>query len=163
MKRFLFLVLVTVSLSAFCLASCGEKNETKNYTLLKDYFGSEILVTEKYESFSFIMAGGEITFISPEILKNAKIFSAEDKLLLQTSEYEIMLPEGFSKSIGSICKLFQTIKSGNFSDFKFENENIIFGDCQIKPEDDYIIFKTNDKEYTIQKRTKENEKDTSRS
>lgn len=145
------------------LTSCGDNKEKTDFNLLKDYFGTELLVTEKNNSFSFVLSNGKATVISPKILKDAEIFMEEENIKIKTTEYEIKLPEGFSSSLHYFYNIFQAVKSDIFSDFKSEHGKIIFGNCSLEAKEDYIILKTTDKEYILQKRTKENEKDFSRS
>lgn len=163
MKRLLFFLLITISLSLINLTSCEGNKEKNDFDLLKDYFSTELLVSEKNDCLSFVLSNGKITVISPEILKDSEILMEEENIKIKTAEYEIRLPEGFSGSLRSFYSLFTDVESNNFSDFKSEHGKIIFKGCELEAKEDGIILKTNDKEYILQKRTKENEKDFSRS
>jgi hypothetical protein len=110
------------------------------------------------------MSDDKITLKSPEILCGEEIYIGEETASSKLKGYEISLPAGFIKSLSSIYHFRQSLSQMNPTDLKIENGTIYYESCFVKIKENEFVFKVQDKEFIITKRTdKENEKNISNS
>ena len=157
MRRFLVFILAFIF--CFSLSSCKKEKEKNNQIeILKGYFSSELSVVSKDGKLSFQLSEGKITVDSPKILKGTEFIITDDKISAKLSglgNFEVDLPESFISYMYSLKNTVESVKSESF---QLKNGIAFFDECSIHIESDHLIFKTENKEFIITKRTEENDK-----
>lgn len=152
LKRFvsflLFTLLVITSFSA-----CGKKEDEseKAKELLSEFFTSTLSVTSKDGKLSFELSDGKITVNHPTILKGMEIYIEDGKIMSTLLGHKIELPDSFMDSALTLLKAQKDFENLDFSKLEFQDGKIIFENCIIEKEENFLIFKTPSKEFIIKK------------
>ncbi len=161
MRRGIFLFIIFPFILTL-FSSCGKSDSTNEAESILDLAQNEWYVVSSYDDLSFIISDDKITLKSPEILCGEEIYINGKTASSKLKGYEISLPTGFIKSISALYNFRQRLSQMKPSDIKIENGTIYYESCFIKIKENEFVFKVQDKEFIITKRTdKGNEKNIS--